>query len=87
MFHIDLLVPYNETKAYGENYLQPPPELIDGEEEYEVEEIVNHHIKGQNKKLQYLVKWKGYQSSKNSWVNESDLHAPELLEEYCISRM
>ena len=29
VFHIDLLIPYNETEAYGETYMQPPPELID----------------------------------------------------------
>ena len=82
VFHIDLLIPYNETEAYGETYTQLPPELIDGEEEYEVEEIINERRKGCNKKLEYLIKWKGYPSSENSWINESDLHAPELLAEY-----
>ena len=41
VFHIDLLIPYVKTQAYGENYLQPPPEIIDGEEEYEVEVIIH----------------------------------------------
>jgi hypothetical protein len=41
VFHMDLLTPYHETKEHGANYTQPPPELIDGEEEYEVEEIIN----------------------------------------------
>ena len=40
VFHVDLLIPYQETDAYGTAYPQPPPELIDGEEEYEVEEII-----------------------------------------------
>ena len=82
VFHIDLLIPYHETEEYGETYTQPPPELIDGEEEYEVEEIINSHRKGCNKKLQYLVRWKGYPSSKNSWVDKDNLHVPELLAEY-----
>jgi hypothetical protein len=80
VFHVDLLIPYSETEAYGESFSQPPPELIDGEEEYEVEEIINH-CKYRRKK-QFLVKWKGYPSSENSWVDEQDLNAPELLEEY-----
>ena len=67
-FHIDLLIPYKETEAYGETYMQPPPELIDGQEEYEVEEIINSRCTRHNKKLQYLVRWKGYLSSDNSWV-------------------
>jgi hypothetical protein len=42
VFHINLLIPYHETKAYGTAYSQPPPELINGDEEYEVEEIITH---------------------------------------------
>ena len=59
IFHIDLLIPYIETKAYGENYLQPPPEIIDGEEEYKVEIIIHDHYtrQGQKRKKQFLVKW------------------------------
>jgi hypothetical protein len=41
VFHVDLLTPYHETDAYGEAYSQPPPELIDGQQEYEVEEIID----------------------------------------------
>ena len=41
VFHIDLLILYVETQAYGQLYPQPPPDIIDGEEEYEVEEIVS----------------------------------------------
>lgn len=84
VFHIDLLIPYSETDAYGETFSQPPPELIDGEEEYEVEEIITDRKK--RRKKQFLVKWKGYPSSENSWVNEQDLNAPELLEEYRLSQ-
>ena len=43
----------------------PPPELIDGEEEYVVEEILNSHIF--RWKLQYLVKWEGYGVEHNTW--------------------
>ena len=37
MFHIDLLTPYHETPTHGANYQRPPPDLIDGVEEFEVE--------------------------------------------------
>ena len=40
VFHADLLTPYHETELHGPNFTRPPPDLIDGEEEYEVEEIV-----------------------------------------------
>jgi hypothetical protein len=39
VFHIDLLSPYRETEIHGRNYQRPPPELVDNEEEYEVENI------------------------------------------------
>ena len=42
IFHASLISPYRETEAYGPNYLLPPPDLIEGEEEYEVEAIVAH---------------------------------------------
>jgi len=37
VFHTSLLNPYHETKAHGPNFARPPPDLIEGEEEYEVE--------------------------------------------------
>ncbi|KDN39417.1 hypothetical protein RSAG8_08823, partial [Rhizoctonia solani AG-8 WAC10335] len=37
---------------------RPPPVTIDGEEEYEVEYIVDHEKRGET--MWYRVKWKGY---------------------------
>ena len=84
MFHIDLLSPFNETEVYGEAFPQPPPELIGGKKEFEVEDIVANRMRRCIR--QYLIKWKGYPSSKNSWVNVKDLHTPELLKEYHDSK-
>jgi hypothetical protein len=84
VFHVDLLILYHETEEHGANYAQPPPELVDGEEEYEVEDIINERTS--RRKKQYLVKWAGYPTLENSWVNEKDLHSPELLEEYRQSK-
>jgi hypothetical protein len=33
-------MPYNETEKHSLNFLEPPPDLIDGEEEWEIEEIL-----------------------------------------------
>ena len=84
VFHVDLLIPYSETEAYGESFSQPPPELIDGNEEYEVEDIITDRTK--RRKKQFLVKWKGYPAFKNSWIDLKDLNAPELLQEYQSSK-
>ena len=82
VFHVDLLIPHHKTDAYGEQYSQPPPELIDGQEEYIIEEILDDQINKQNRKKQYYVSWQGYPASKNQWVNTKNLYAPELLAEY-----
>ena len=41
VFHVNLLILHHQTEAYGETYHQPPPELIDDEEKYEIKEIIN----------------------------------------------
>jgi hypothetical protein len=46
VFHASLLLPYRETPSYGPNFIRPPPELIGGEDEYEVEAVINHRLKG-----------------------------------------
>jgi hypothetical protein len=38
------------------------------------------------RKLQYLVCWKGYGYKEHSWVNEADVEALEAIAEfYCIN--
>ncbi|XP_011636067.1 chromodomain-helicase-DNA-binding protein 2-like [Pogonomyrmex barbatus] len=48
--------------------------------EYEVEDLINlRTVKGRR---QFLVRWKGYGESADSWENEKDLNCPELIEDY-----
>ena len=42
IFHASLLTPYIETYAHGPKCSQPPPDLINDKEQYEVEQIRNH---------------------------------------------
>ena len=46
VFHATLLHPYKENSVHGENFAEPPPELVEGEEVYEVETILNHRKRG-----------------------------------------
>ena len=41
VFHANLITPYKETTIHGPNYSRPPPDLVDREEEFEVEQILN----------------------------------------------
>jgi hypothetical protein len=68
VFHATLLRQYKETEVYGANFPKPPPELIEGEEVYEVEQIMRHRRRGRG--YQYYVKWKGYPISEASWEPE-----------------
>jgi hypothetical protein len=42
VFHASLLTPYTETNEHGANYMRPLPDMIKGEEQYEVEAIRAH---------------------------------------------
>src|SRR5258708_6220731 len=82
VFHASLLLPYQENAVHGPNFSKPPPDLIQGAEEYEVEHLVNHRRHGKSRMLQYFVKWKGYPKSDNTWEPAQNIHAPELLKRY-----
>ena len=82
VFHISLFSLYKETEAHGPNFVRPPPDLIQGEEEFEVERIINHRLFGRHKTLQYLIKWKGYPESDNTWELASNIRAPLLVKAY-----
>src|SRR5579863_10350254 len=82
VFHASLLTPYVETDSHGPNYSRPPPDLISGEAEYEVEQIRSHRRHGRRKQLQYLLKWKGYPESDNTWEPADQVHAPDLVKAY-----
>ena len=42
VFHATLLSPYRENNVHSPNFSAPPPDLITGEEEYEIEWILHH---------------------------------------------
>jgi hypothetical protein len=54
---------------------------VNNEEQYEVEAVTAHKcVRG---KLRFLVKWKGYPSSENTWQTEEDLKdTSEILQIY-----
>src|SRR5712672_1913343 len=82
VFHASLLTPYKETDKHRTNFLEPPPELIEGEEEWEIEQILGKRHFSRGKKLQYLVRWKDYSPAHDQWVDKSDITADDLVTLY-----
>ena len=42
VFHASLLSTFKHNDIYRENFIQPPPDLIEGQPEYKVEAIISH---------------------------------------------
>jgi len=68
VFHATLLRSYKENNIYGSNFPEPPTELENEEEVYEVDLIINHQKRGRG--YQYYMKWKGYPISEALWEPE-----------------
>ena len=83
VFHVSLL---KEYKKDGNVQPPPPPDVIDGELEYEVEKVLAHRdrkLRGKKTKREYLVKWLGYEDIHNTWEPEEYLvHARDTLQQY-----
>ncbi|KAF8693024.1 hypothetical protein RHS03_08515, partial [Rhizoctonia solani] len=85
VFYVGLLSKSHESPSqpFPE---RPPPETIEGEEEYKVEKIINS--KRQRGKWFYLIKWKGYGPEDNSWEPEELLeHSQEEVNRFNKSRL
>ena len=83
VFHASLLTPQVVTSEYRIPPAPPLPELIDGESEFEVENILRHKFVGRKKEVRYLVQWRGYSRAESTWEPEEHLkNAPEVLEAY-----
>lgn len=82
VFHVSLLERYIANTLPGRMVPPPPPVEIEGEEEFEVEAIVDSRII--RRRLQYRVQWKGYQGDdKYSWESPDDVtHCPELVDAF-----
>jgi len=81
VFNVVKLSATLEDPILGRKLQAPlPPIVIDGEEEWEVEEILDSRWHW--RRFQFLVKWKSFSREHNSWEVASDVKAPDLVTEY-----
>jgi len=81
VFNVVKLSAAPEDPILGRKPQAPPlPIVINGEEEWEVEEILDSHW--HQRRFQFLVKWKGFSREHNSWEAASNVKALDLVVEY-----
>ena len=70
-----------KSQVEGQKKEVPQPVVIEGEEEWEVERIINKRkVWGRNK---YLVRWKGCTAEEDTWESKENLkNVMELVEEF-----
>ena len=81
VFNIVKLTPSLEDPVPGQHpHPLPLPEIVNGEEEWMVEAILDSRVI--NQKLWYLVKWEGFKVEHNSWEPWDGVHAPDLVMDF-----
>jgi len=84
-FHISLLELYNDNKLPSQRSEPPPPIVIEGEPEYELEEIVDSRL--HYNKLQYRAKWTGYSPEHDrTWYPADNFENADLAKRNFHSR-
>ena len=81
IFHVSRLKKFHHSAEFVREVSPPPPHLVEGHLEYEVESISRH--RGEGAWRRYLIICKGYQLHKSSWEPEQNFaNAPKVLAEY-----
>jgi transposase InsO family protein len=82
-FHVSLLEPYVPNQLPNRVSIPPPPELINDLEHWEIETVLAERTHRRRK--EYLIKWKGYPDSDNSWEPASDIEHLEIVQAWIES--
>ena len=70
-----------KPQVEGQKKILPKLLIIKGQEEFEVEEILNKRMIREKKK--FLVRWKGYMAEEDTWENRENLeNIKELVKEF-----
>lgn len=78
VFNVSLLQPFKENNIPNRFQPPPPPVEVEGEIEYEVEDILDYRVR--NNQEQYLVKWLGYEGDEERVTWEPLSHVEHLTD-------
>lgn len=80
VFHVDhiRLAGNNPFPTQQNDDTQPDPTFVDGEEQYEIEKILDESYNNRTKKTKYLVKWKGWVQT--TWEPSDALEDAQALD-------
>jgi len=88
VFHISKLKAFKSDSNQfpgREQKIRPPPEVVDGHEEYEVDKIVDKRTRlvRNRRRVEYLVLWKGFPDYEKTWEPISNLkNASQAIKEF-----
>ena len=86
VFHVSQVKLCKKLVDASRTYQKPDPVLTaTSQEEYEVEEIINHRKRrhGKRTKIEYLILWKGYPAHDMTWEPEENVvNAQDKIAEY-----
>ena len=81
VFHVSLLEPYYENEFKDRKNCKRKNIHLTTDYEERIPERIND-MKRRNGKNFYLVSWKGRNIVENSWIEESQIPDPQLIQEY-----
>ena len=91
VFHVSMLEPSTPNEFPNRTETPPPPVIVNRETEFKISEILDSKIdKHHACRLQYLVKWSGYEGTneETSWIPTSKLkHATESVADFHLTNL
>jgi transposase InsO family protein len=77
IFHVSLLGKATINRFTDRQHPEPPPILVEGQEEFQVQGILDSRII--RSRLFYLIDWLGYPPSERAWIDSDEIHAADLI--------
>lgn len=76
VFHVSSLKPWRDPTLHFPTRdvpAQPPPERIDDQDEFLVDQILDFKTSHRSRRYKFLIRWQGYDRSFDTWESPSDL--------------